>query len=166
MDNIYPFISYPRIQHPIKTWIQHPIKTPAPEQPVKKNAPIILDILAHTSAGQTRASARRHTAPLGFNATVLFPSVAVPEKAHFQSWLVYPGSHWHLYFPLDVGMSPTFVCVKSLLQWMKREWSRNIQNNMTKDPKENWKKGIAWRAIALEIGPSTQTINLNGKWTI
>ena len=33
---------------------------------VKKNAPIISDVLAHIGGGQTRASTRRRTAPLGF----------------------------------------------------------------------------------------------------
>ncbi|CAL8392031.1 unnamed protein product [Arctogadus glacialis] len=47
-------------------------------------------------------------------------------------------------------MSPSFVFEKQLLEWMMRDQS-------SRHYKDNSKKDIAWRAIALEIGSSGMT---------
>ena len=111
---------------------------------------------AHTGADWPRG----RTPPNWLHTNVLFPSVAAPEKALFKSWFVHPGSRRHLRIypsPLDV---PLFRLWETITRMdderlvVEVEKYAELYDQSSRHYKDNSKKDIAWRAIALEIGSS------------
>ena len=116
-----------------------------------------------TSTHRRRLAARQRSAPrrpTTLRDNVLFPSVAAPEKALCKSWFVHPGSRRHLHIypsPLDVALFRLWETITRMDDErlvVEVEKYVELYDQSSRHYKDNSKKVIAWRAIALEIGSS------------